>query len=101
MARENRRKSGSDVPVLREVVAPSPTPPAAASLPNLDLFADPARGAPDPNALRNELIALLNERIEQAAQAAARDAARRVSERLRAELPALIDALLTRHFSGR
>lgn len=97
-----RRKTGEDeVPVLREVVDRALVEARIRRLPNLDLFADPAAGVPDPNALQHELAQRLEKRVEELARQVMRDAERKLADRLKHELPALIEQCLKDHFSKR
>lgn len=91
------RKRSERIPTLRHVVDKAQV--EAAKLANLDLFADPAAGIPDPNALRHELALELTKRIEEFARHAARDMERKLVDRLHHELPAIVEQAIRDHFN--
>ena len=70
-------------------------------LPNLDLFANPAAGIPDPNLLRQELAAMLTKRVEEFARQATKEMERKLIDRLHHELPALVEQALRDHFNKK
>ena len=90
-----------DIPVLREVVDRALIEGVLKPLPNLDLFADPANGIPDPNLLRQELAAELTKRVEAFARQAAKDMERKLVDRLHHELPAIVEQALRDHFNKK
>jgi hypothetical protein len=96
-----RKKSDGDIPVLREVVEKTLVEARAKRLPNMDLFADPSAGIPDPNALQHELAQRLEARVEELARQVMRDAERKLADRLKHELPALIEETLKNHFAKK
>jgi hypothetical protein len=102
MAKSRKKSDGdTEVPVLREVVDRALVEARAKRLPNLDLFADPASGIPDPNALQHELANRLEKRVEELARQVMRDAERKLADRLKHELPALIEQTLKDHFQKK
>ena len=96
-----KRKQEGDVPVLREVVDRAHIEARSRPLPNLDLFADPAAGIPDPNALQHELANKIAKRVEELVKHAARDMERKLADRLKHELPMLIEQALKDHFAQK
>lgn len=85
------------IPTLRNVVDRKQV--EAAKLANLDMFADPEAGIPDPNQLRHELSAELTKRIEDFARHAAKEMERKLIDRLHHELPAIVEQTLRDHFN--
>jgi len=94
-----KRKDGA-IPTLHEVVDRTQVE-GHARLPNLDLFADPAAGIPDPNALQQELASRLAKRVEELAKQAAREMERKLADRLHHELPTLVEQTLRDHFNKK
>jgi hypothetical protein len=86
-----------DIPTLRHVVDRKQV--EAAKLANLDLFADPAAGIPDPNALRHELAVELTARIEAFVRQATKEMERKLVDRLHHELPAIVEQAIRDHFN--
>lgn len=86
-----------DIPTLRNVVDKAQV--EAAKLANLDLFADPAAGIPDPNALRHDLAVELSKRIETAVRQANKEMERKLIDRLHHELPAIVEQALRDHYN--
>ncbi len=95
------RKHKGEIPVLREVVDRASFDAKLKPLPNLDLFADPAAGIPDPNALQSELATRLAKRVEELARQATRDMERKLADRLKHELPAIVEQTLRDHFNKK
>ena len=95
------RKRRDEIPVLREVVHRAFVDAKLKPLPNLDLFADPAAGIPDPNLLRQELAAMLTKRVEEFARQATKEMERKLIDRLHHELPALVEQALRDHFNRK
>ena len=95
------RKHKDEIPVLREVVDRALVEAKLKPLPNLDLFADPAAGIPDPNALQHELASRLAKRVEELARQAARDMEKKLADRLKHELPAIVEQTLRDHFNKK
>lgn len=95
-----RKKKDGEIPTLREVVDRSQIA-GHTRLPNLDLFADPAAGIPDPNALQHELASRLAKRVEELAKQAAKEMERKLADRLHHELPALVEQTLRDHFNKK
>ena len=96
-----KRKQDGEIPVLREVVDRAHIEARSRPLPNLDLFADPTAGIPDPNALQTELSNKLAKRVEELVKQAGRDMERKLADRLKHELPMLIDQALREHFTKK
>lgn len=94
-----RKRKDSNIPTLRQVVDKAHV--EAAKLANLDLFADPAAGIPDPNALRHELAGELTKRIEVFARHAAKEMERKLVDRLHHELPAIVEQAIRDHFNKK
>jgi hypothetical protein len=88
-----------DIPTLRQVVDKAQV--EAAKLANLDMFADPAAGIPDPNALRHELAAELTRRIETFVRHSTKEMERKLIDRLHHELPAIVEQTLRDHFNKK
>ena len=95
------RKRKDEIPVLREVVDRALVEARLKRLPNLDLFADPAGGIPDPNLLRQELATMLTKRVEEFARQASKEMERKLIDRLHHELPALVEQTLRDHFNKK
>jgi len=86
-----------EIPTLRQVVDKAQV--EAAKLANLDMFADPAAGIPDPNQLRHELAVELTARIEAFIHHATKEMERKLVDRLRHELPAIVEQTLRDHYN--
>jgi hypothetical protein len=86
-----------DIPTLRHVVDKAHV--EAAKLANLDLFADPEAGIPDPNALRHDLAVELRARIETFVRQATKEMERKLVDRLHHELPAIVEQAIRDHFN--
>lgn len=86
-----------DIPTLRHVVERKHI--EAAKLANLDLFADPGAGIPDPNQLRHDLAVELTARIESFVRQATKEMERKLVDRLHHELPAIVDQAIRDHFN--
>ena len=95
------RRRKEEIPVLREVVDRAMVEARLKPLPNLDLFANPAAGIPDPNLLRQELAAMLTKRVEEFARQATKEMERKLIDRLHHELPALVEQALRDHFNKK
>ena len=100
-----RKRSEPKIPTLHEVVDRAHVAAMSrdknARLPNLDLFADPAAGIPDPNALQQELATQLTRRVEEFARQAAREMERKLIDRLHHELPGIVEQTLRDHFNRK
>ena len=95
------RRRKEEIPVLREIVDRAMVEARLKPLPNLDLFANPAAGIPDPNLLRQELAAMLTKRVEEFARQATKEMERKLIDRLHHELPALVEQALRDHFNKK
>jgi hypothetical protein len=91
-----RKRKGAEIPTLRHVVDKAQV--EAAKLANLDMFADPAAGIPDPNALRHDLALELRARIESFVRQATKEMERKLVDRLHHELPAIVEQAIRDHF---
>ena len=92
-----RKRKGGEIPTLRHVVDKAHV--EAAKLANLDLFADPDAGIPDPNQLRHDLALELRARIESFVRQATKEMERKLVDRLHHELPAIVEQAIRDHFN--